>query len=86
LGHELGHAYGHLGPGPRGEWPDRSDQLTNAQEELEAEAAAYLVCARAGLEIRSAEYLSQYLGPADIQKISISSIVSAVSRIEARGE
>jgi hypothetical protein len=87
LTHELAHIYcGHLGECPKRRWPDRSKSLTHNQREIEAEAAAWLVCSRAGLETRSAEYLSGYVSEEDLKEISAFSIFFAAHRIEARGE
>ncbi len=56
LCHEIAHIYlGHLGNDKDEWWPDRR-YLTRDQKELEAEATSYLVCGRAGLETKSAEY------------------------------
>lgn len=85
LAHELGHIYcGHLGGDPRDRWPDRSRVLSHAQQEMEAEAVAYLVCGRAGLETRSAEYLSDLIVEDDLEHISAFNILNALNRIEAR--
>lgn len=85
LAHELGHIYcGHLGGDPRDRWPDRSGALTHAQQEMEAEAVAYLACGRAGLETRSAEYLSDLIQESDLDCISVFNILNSLNRIEAR--
>lgn len=84
LCHELAHLFlGHLGGDPYGkEWTSRIG-LTLAQRELEAEAASYILCARAGLNSNSAEYLSAYLqDPEDIKKISVEAIMKTVTYIE----
>lgn len=82
--HELGHIYcGHLGAHPEGFWPSRSN-LNKSQREMEAEAVAYLVCRRFGLEVRSAEYLKNHATPENLLGISKRMIVEATSRIEAR--
>ena len=88
LGHELAHIYcGHLGGDPRNRWPDRSSVLTIGQRELEAEAAAWLVCRRAGVETRSADYLSGYISnDDDLKIISSFAIMAAANRIEARAK
>ena len=75
LAHELGHIYcGHLGPGVRNEWLDRSKGLTPTQRELEAEAVAWLVSSRAGIEARSADYLAHIVKPEDLSGISVYAI------------
>lgn len=84
LCHELAHLFlGHLGGDPFGrEWDSRIG-LTLTQRELEAEAASYMLCVRAGLKSNSAEYLSPYLqNPEDIKKISIEAIIKTVTYIE----
>jgi hypothetical protein len=85
LAHELGHIYcGHLGGHPEGFWPDRSGILNSAQCEMEAEAVAYLVCKRFGLESRSAEYLKSHVTPENLLAVSKRLIIEATNRIEAR--
>ncbi len=61
LVHELGHIFcGHLGIDRHAWWPERENaNLTG--EEIEADATAYLVCRRSGLEARSAKYLARYI-------------------------
>ena len=87
LTHELAHIYcGHLGGCPKHRWPDRSKKLTRDQREIEAEAVAWLVCSRSGIETRSVDYLSNYVSEDDLKKISTYSIFFAAHRIEARGE
>lgn len=87
LTHELGHIFcGHLGADPKGRWPPRAGTLTHSQQELEAEAVAWLVCRRAGIEPRSARYLSFHVEEGDLAWVSVYAIASAAHRIEARGE
>jgi hypothetical protein len=93
LAHELAHIYcGHLGrptlinpktkkPSPMS-WSDRRGRLTVPQQEFEAEATAYLVCRRLGLETRSADYLAGYLSETDRTYVSYATIIRAASRIE----
>lgn len=87
LAHELAHVYcGHLGHQHRRPlWPDRRLTLTLEQRELEAEAAAWLVCQREGIAPRSAAYLSDYISTEALQGISVFAIMAAAHRIEARG-
>jgi hypothetical protein len=60
LVHELGHIFcGHLGIDRHAWWPEREDANVNG-EEIEADAVAYLVCKRLGLQARSAKYMSRY--------------------------
>lgn len=83
LVHELGHIYcGHLGHGPAGAWPSRRQMLNLAQREIEAEAVCWLVCKRAGVRTRSAEYLSRHVSSEAVRGISVFSILSAVNRVE----
>jgi len=85
LAHELAHIYsGHCGADLRNvRWPDRSF-LSVGNTELEAEAAAWLVCRRKQIETRSANYLSDLIPRADLSKLSIYAIFEAANRIEAR--
>jgi IrrE N-terminal-like domain len=89
LAHELGHIFcGHLGGcSARGRdedesgWPDRRG-LGKHEREIEAEAVAYIVSARAGLIPRSPEYLKVHAQTANMLKINEDLIVRAASRIE----
>jgi len=84
LAHELGHIYcGHLGADQKGRWPNRS-KLTYEERELEAEAVAWLVCHRTGVEPRSREYLSSLATPMAIAGISMYAIFDAANRVESR--
>jgi hypothetical protein len=84
LAHELAHIYcGHLGAQKGDWWPNRSSLLSRGQAELEAEATSYVVCLRAGIEKRSAEYLAQYVEPEDLEAISIDTILRAATHIES---
>ena len=85
LAHELGHIYcGHLGEGPNASWPGRRHQLGEAERELEAEAVSHIVCQRNGIKTRSAEYLAEHIGNADLELVSIFSIYEAANRVESR--
>ncbi len=89
LAHELGHIYcGHLGADGKAPWPDRSATLlfTSDAQELEAEAAAYIVCQRLGIETNSVEYLAPYINDALLCTISAYAILAAANRIEARSD
>lgn len=89
LAHELGHIFcGHLGAcqstGARANesgWPDRT-RLSHSEREIEAEAVAYLVAARAGLKPASASYLGSHAKVVDLSKVDVDTIVRAAARIE----
>lgn len=85
--HEIAHIYlGHLGTDKEEWWPERT-YLTKHQMELEAEAASFLVCSRAGLETKSAEYLSMYLqNEDDLKYISLDWIMKTAGFIEKMGK
>ncbi|PLC51435.1 hypothetical protein CR159_04255 [Pollutimonas subterranea] len=84
LAHELGHIYcGHLGAHPKGLWPARTS-LSIQHQELEAEAVAWLVCRRTGVQPRSEEYLSALMAGVDMQSVSMYAIFEAANRVEAR--
>lgn len=84
--HELGHVYlGHLGGDKDGWWPSRCD-LARRPMEVEAEAVAYIVSRRAGLEGTSSHYVSRYLdGEATLQTISLDLIAKVAGRLEKMG-
>lgn len=84
LAHELGHIYcGHQGCDIKGRWPNRA-HLTYPQRELEAEAVAWLVCQRTGVQSRSNEYLSDLVSEESINGISLYAIFEAANRVESR--
>ena len=62
-------------------WPDRR-KLDKNEKEVEAEAVAYLIAARAGLVTASATYLRGYAKDADMQLINSDLIVRAATRME----
>jgi hypothetical protein len=86
LCHELAHVYlGHLGASRKDGWPYRLD-LSNPTAEIEAEAVAHIVCRRAGLETRSAEYLSKYIiDDKSLSNASLDLISRVAGRIEEMG-
>jgi hypothetical protein len=86
LCHELAHIYlGHVGADRDSWWPYRTN-LTEAVTEIEAESIAFVVCRRAGLETRSAEYLSSYVEDnSDIDAISLDLVSRVAGRIEEMG-
>ena len=90
LAHELGHVFcGHLGAclshrtrdDDEGGWPDRSPLDKNVKE-IEAEAVAYVVSARAGLTAASASYLSEFAKKVDPAAVHLDLIIRAAARIE----
>lgn len=87
LCHELAHIYlGHLGVIPGGWWPYRLD-LSHEIAEIEAEATAFIVCRRAGVETRSAEYLSSFMGEENHHStISLDLISRVAGKIEEMGK
>ena len=86
LCHELAHIYlGHLGADKDGWWPYRST-LPCAVTEIEAEAAAYIVCRRLGLQTRSAEYLSSFVEEnEDLESFSLDLVSRTAARLEEMG-
>lgn len=84
LAHELGHIFcGHCGADPHGRWPDRSS-LSEGEREAEAEAVAYLACARRGLDVASMDYLSERIKGVDLKNVSVYAIFEAANRLETR--
>jgi Zn-dependent peptidase ImmA (M78 family) len=84
LAHELGHIFcGHCGPHNKGAWPDRS-KLPYPVRETEAEAVAYLVCARRELRVASQQYLSDLIAQVDLRQVSLYAIFEAANRIEGK--
>jgi hypothetical protein len=83
LVHELAHVYcGHLGV-PRGGWWQERTNLDKHVKEFEAEAVAWIVCARQGLDPGSYKYLEGYLTPGrSIPPISLNELVVAANHIE----
>ena len=84
LVHELAHVYcGHLGV-PHGGWWQERTRLDKEVMEFEAEAVAWIVCARQGLDPGSYRYLEGYLAPGQpIPAISLNEVVVAANHIEA---
>jgi hypothetical protein len=86
LCHELAHIYlGHVGADRDGWWPFRMN-LSEAVAEIEAESVAHIVCQRAGLHTRSAEYLSSFVEDSeDLDAISLDLISRVAGRLEDMG-
>ena len=81
--HELAHVFcGHLGKTDVGFWMDRPGTST-ASRELEAEAVAYLVTRRLGVDVGSVKYLSGYVS-ADkpLPDYSLDHVLTAAGKIE----
>ena len=84
LSHELGQVYcGHVCPDRKGRWPDRQS-LPTVLCEAEAEAIAWLVCQRNGVQARSREYLSSLIAQVDVQAVNLYAIFQAANRVESR--
>ncbi len=83
LCHELAHIFsGHLGSDRDHWWPSRIS-LSHHAIEIEAEAAAYIVTARYGLEGASASYVSRHLKEGQPPKaVSLDMIAKVAGRIE----
>jgi hypothetical protein len=87
LVHELGHIFcGHLGIDRHAWWPER-ETANLAGEEIEADAAAYLVCRRSGLVARSAKYLARYIGKdQQVPVFSLNAVLQAAAHTEEMGK
>jgi hypothetical protein len=88
IAHELGHIFcGHLGGCSSGSnvdeggWPNRT-QLGKHEKEIEAEAVAYLVAARAGIIPASATYLKAHASRADLSLVDQDIIIRSAARVE----
>jgi len=83
LTHELGHLFlGHLDADKKLNVPLRAS-LTHAQQELEAESVAYLVCARNGVASKSETYLSNYVtNNTTVDHIDIYQVMRAAGQVE----
>lgn len=79
--HELAHIYlGHLGANGK-KWSNRRPERLDVRE-FEAEAVAFIVGRRFGLNSNSAEYLRGYVKNDTIEHVSPSAIARAAGRIE----
>lgn len=87
LAHELAHLYcGHLGSPNENWWPSRR-RLDQATEELEAEAASFIVCKRLDDSVRFPPYLAQILGrDDDLPRFSLDRVVKVAGDIEQMGK
>lgn len=81
--HELAHLFlGHLGPDKKLNIPVRP-RPDHAQEELEAESVAYLVCGRSGVESKSQTYLTHFVEKnTTVEKLDLYQIMRAAGQIE----
>jgi len=83
LCHELAHIYlGHLGSDAEYWWPSRSNLIKNAVE-VEAEAVAFLVTLRLGLQGSSSAYVSRHMPGGNVPEgVSMDLISKGAGRIE----
>ena len=86
LAHELAHLYcGHIGTPNEKWWPDRRG-LPKSVREFEAEASAFLVCSRLGIDNPSEEYLSHYVKEhKETPPISLDRVLTSAGLIEQMG-
>lgn len=56
--------------------------LSKNEEEIEAEAVAYLVASRAGVIPASAQYIKGYATRANMSKVNLDLVVRSAARIE----
>ena len=84
LAHELGHLFlSHLGPDRKLNIPQRP-ALSHAQEELEAESVAYLVCKRNGVASKSETYLANYVSTnTTVDNLDLYQVMRAAGQVEA---
>lgn len=84
LAHELAHLFlGHLGADKKLSVPKRAF-LTHAQQELEAESVAYLVCSRNGVESTSQTYLANYVkANTTVEDIDFYQVMRASGQVES---
>jgi len=83
LCHELAHIYlGHLGSDKDHWWPSRKE-LNHRTVEIEAEAVAFIVASRFGLEGASARYVSRHLGNNPMPpSVSLDLVAKTAGRLE----
>jgi hypothetical protein len=87
IAHELAHIFcGHLGAKADETWPAR-ENISPFAAEFEAEAVAYVVCSRLGINNRAVEYLSTKAETNEkVPVISIDAIIRAANEIEEMGK
>lgn len=85
LAHELGHLFlSHLGADKKLKVPARTAG-DHAQREIEAEAVAYLVCSRHGVESRSHAYLANFVEKnTTIDHVDLYQVMRAAGGVEER--
>ena len=85
LAHELGHLFlSHLGADKKLKIPDRTG-IEHAQQEIEAESVAYLVCSRHGVESRSHAYLASFVEMnTTIDHVDLYQVMRAAGGVEER--
>jgi hypothetical protein len=83
LCHELAHIYlGHLGGDKDRWWPSRTE-LSHRTVEIEAEATAFIVTSRFGLQGASGRYVSRYLGNNPMPaSVSLDLVAKVAGRLE----
>ena len=84
MAHELAHlALGHLGQDKKLSVPARP-ALSHAQQELETETVAYIVCERNGVKPKSQTYLSGFVGEGTtVNDLDVYQIMRAAGQVEA---
>lgn len=84
LTHELAHLYlGHLGKDKHLGIPERQVRSVE-QRELEAESAAFIICARNGVDNLSASYLTDYVNRnTTTEQLDLYQIMRATGQVEA---
>ena len=84
LAHELGHLYlGHLGRDRKLRVP-RRPRLSHAQQEIEAESVAYIVCNRNGVQPKSQTYLSNFVSSdTSLDVVDVYQVMRAAGRVES---
>lgn len=84
IAHELGHLFlGHLGRDGKLGIPDRLG-LDRAQQELEAESVAYIVCERHEVHSKSQTYLADFVTQdTTIGKLDIYQVMRAAGHVES---
>jgi IrrE N-terminal-like domain len=87
VAHELGHIFcGHIGGCgghlDQGGWPDRNE-LGFHEQEMEAEAVAWLVAQRAGVLTGSTSYLRRHVEEGQSAQVDTALVAKAAGRIES---